>query len=85
MVTLIIQKIDGLQVLFDVVDQDALVVVLGEEHLVVFCGVGLLLEKEEGFRDALSEVFPLKNQISIYMIKKFNILLKTVKRARFRK
>ncbi len=49
MVTLIIQKIDGLQVLFDVVDQDALVVVLGEEHLVVFCGVGLLLEKEEGF------------------------------------
>lgn len=35
--------------LFDIVDQDALVIVLGEQHFVVFCGIRFLLEKEERF------------------------------------
>ena len=34
---------------FDVVDQDALVVVLGEEHFVILGRIGFFLEKEQGF------------------------------------
>lgn len=41
---LIVQKIDGLQVFFNIVDQDALVVVLGEQHFIIFCGVRFFLE-----------------------------------------